>query len=426
MVKKKGRFGLAVILSTALVLAMGPAPSLDLFATGKSDLSWAMEGTVEEKEAPPEAGVTMFVNETTYWVDGDEREMDFAPFIEDGRTFVPVRFAAREFGLEADWGPKDTLTEWVRLFDEDIDILITIGEKEITVIEAVNIEGDAERTVESDVPAQIVNGRTVLPLRAVGEILGADFDWGPKEELTEWVNFSYEEEKEELIGKKIEYDNEVEGLEGTVIKVLDENDNVIFEYTHEEFIAWAEDNWEDIFEETPAFHEERPIYPENLSYFEDTATLDPSGKKFAFSVHDYFAAAQMSFVGVVNLETGETELVNEENRGGIEEFSWSPEGNYLTYALNTAKAARLYLTNDNINAMSKEFTIGEEELREVLNEDEYPTFLPFFRELEWKEDESRLEFITNAPEDKEAEEIKWSIHPAGDDLIKEDVFGPGP
>lgn len=179
----------------------------------------------------------MFVGETTYWINGEESEMDFAPFIEEGRIFVPIRFAAREFGLEADWGLEDALTEWVRLFAEDINISITIGEKEITVIEIVGIEGDEKRTIESDVPAQIVNGRTVLPLRAVGGILGAEFDWGPKEEPTEWVNFSYDEK--EKIGERIEYANEVEGFGGEVIKVLDENDNVIFEYTCEEFIAWG-------------------------------------------------------------------------------------------------------------------------------------------------------------------------------------------
>lgn len=84
------------------------------------------------------------------------------------------------------------------------------------------------------------------------------------------------------------------------------------------------------------FYQDYPVYPENLSCFEDTAALSPCGKKFAFSVSDYYAATHMSFVGVVNLETGEVDLVDEENRGRIEKFCWSPEGNCLAYALNTA------------------------------------------------------------------------------------------
>lgn len=162
----------------------------DRYSTILQGVSLDVTAKEEDKKIPPETGVTMFIGETAYWVDGEEKEMDFAPFIENGRTFVPLRFVAEEFGLYADWGPKDSLTEWVKLFGEDVEIYITIGEKEITVIEIVGIEGDKERIVTSDVPAQIKNGRTVLPLRAVGEILGAKFDWGPREDVTEWVNFS--------------------------------------------------------------------------------------------------------------------------------------------------------------------------------------------------------------------------------------------
>ena len=140
---------------------------------------------VEDVEVePPTEGVTMFVGSTTYWMDGVEAEMDFAPFIEGGRTFVPVRFVAERFGLEADWGPKDTRTEWVSLTAENVDIMITIGETDIQVT-----ENGVERTVESDAAAQIRTGRTVLPLRAVGEILGAEFDYHPKDAPVVWVNF---------------------------------------------------------------------------------------------------------------------------------------------------------------------------------------------------------------------------------------------
>lgn len=69
--------------------------------------------------------------------------------------------------------------------------------------------------------------------------------------------------------------------------------------------------------------------------------------------------------------------------------------------------------------MTKEFTLEEEDLREALNAEEYSFFLPLFRNLAWDEDESRLKFISNAPVDKEAEEIKWSIEPSGDDLTRE-------
>ena len=134
---------------------------------------------------PDPAVVMMWIGSTTYTVDGVEGQMDVAPFIENDRTFVPVRFIAEALGAEADWGPEDALTEWVTLTRGDMVVTLTIGSNIITVT-----DGDETYTVMSDVAAQIVNDRTFLPARAVGEIFGAEFDWGPKDALTEWVSFT--------------------------------------------------------------------------------------------------------------------------------------------------------------------------------------------------------------------------------------------
>jgi hypothetical protein len=111
--------------------------------------------------------------------------MDVAPFIQDGRTFVPVRFIGEAFGAELDWEPKDAATEKVFITRDDIEVTITIGEYVIEVVR----DGETESVV-SDVAAFIQDGRTFLPLRAIGEIFGAEFDWGPKDAETEWVSFS--------------------------------------------------------------------------------------------------------------------------------------------------------------------------------------------------------------------------------------------
>ena len=116
-------------------------------------------------------------------VNDAEHLLDAAPFIENGRTFVPVRFIAETFGAEADWSPKEGLTETVTLTKGSMVVTLTIGFPVITITENGTV-----RTVTADVAAQIVNGRTYLPLRAVGEIFGATFDWRPKESRTEWVS----------------------------------------------------------------------------------------------------------------------------------------------------------------------------------------------------------------------------------------------
>ena len=73
-------------------------------------------------------------------VDGNVTELDAPAFIEEGRTFVPVRFLAEAFGAEADWTPKDAPVETVTLTTDDMEIVIGIGDEFLTVTK----DGEAE------------------------------------------------------------------------------------------------------------------------------------------------------------------------------------------------------------------------------------------------------------------------------------------
>lgn len=48
-----------------------------------------------------------------------------------------------------------------------------IGEKEVLV--------EGEESIELDVPAEIVNDRTMIPLRAVAEIFDMNVEWSQEE-----------------------------------------------------------------------------------------------------------------------------------------------------------------------------------------------------------------------------------------------------
>ncbi len=136
-------------------------------------------------EDPKTDTIMMWIGSTTYSINGMEGEMDVAPFIENDRTFVPVRFITEALGAAADWGPQDALTAWVTLTRSDMSVTLTIGSNIILVT-----DGGMTYTVKSDAAAQIVNDRTFLPARAVGEIFGSRFDWGPKDRMTEWIRFN--------------------------------------------------------------------------------------------------------------------------------------------------------------------------------------------------------------------------------------------
>ena len=116
------------------------------------------------KADKPGAGkVTLFIGQLGAMVDGKASLLDVAPFIKDGRTFVPVRFIAEALGAEVKY---DAATQVVTATRGDDVVVLTIGSNVMTV------NGEAEVT---DVAPFITEGnRTVLPFRAVAEAFGAE------------------------------------------------------------------------------------------------------------------------------------------------------------------------------------------------------------------------------------------------------------
>ncbi|MCL2225481.1 MAG: copper amine oxidase N-terminal domain-containing protein [Defluviitaleaceae bacterium] len=133
-------------------------------------------------------------SDTTVYLNGERLEFDVPPQIIDGRAMVPMRAIFETLGLNVQWLP---------------DIQFIVAYEELTVIGAVRINmrvgtsgmrvetlraftggGDGEdttqayefdeRDIEFDVPPQIVDGRTLVPLRAISEALGADVEWNSR------------------------------------------------------------------------------------------------------------------------------------------------------------------------------------------------------------------------------------------------------
>lgn len=90
---------------------------------------------------------------------------DAQAILKDGSTLLPVRSVSTALGCEVIW---DNETKTASIDKDDTSVNITIGQKEITV----NNKKQAIST-----PAQIVNGRTYVPLHALGEALECDITW---------------------------------------------------------------------------------------------------------------------------------------------------------------------------------------------------------------------------------------------------------
>ena len=104
-------------------------------------------------------------------LNGTQLSFDVPPQIIDGRTMVPVRKIFEAQGASVDWIEEKNLV--IAGYKTDI-ISLRIGEKSFLVTDAVN---NKTRIVELDVPAQIIDGRTLVPARAISEALGNKVDW---------------------------------------------------------------------------------------------------------------------------------------------------------------------------------------------------------------------------------------------------------
>lgn len=90
---------------------------------------------------------------------------DVYPFIENNRTYVPIRFIAEELGYDVAWDGKE---KKVTITNEGNSVELKIDSKEM------KING---KTVNLDAPARLRDDRTFVPLRAIAEAFGINVDW---------------------------------------------------------------------------------------------------------------------------------------------------------------------------------------------------------------------------------------------------------
>jgi hypothetical protein len=92
-------------------------------------------------------------------------KMEQLPIIENDRVLVPFRAIFEALNAEVEWNGE---TQTVTASKGDVVLSFQIGKQEMY------ING---KMVQLDVLPQIVNGRTLVPIRAISEGLGASVDW---------------------------------------------------------------------------------------------------------------------------------------------------------------------------------------------------------------------------------------------------------
>lgn len=98
-------------------------------------------------------------------IDGEEVTFDVSPMIDNGRTLVPLRAIFEKMGATVSW---DDAAKTATAVKGGLTVVVTIGSTSPTINGVVK---------PIDVPAKIVNGRTLAPMRFVCEAFGGTVSW---------------------------------------------------------------------------------------------------------------------------------------------------------------------------------------------------------------------------------------------------------
>jgi len=108
-------------------------------------------------------------DEVTVYVNGRKVHFDQPPIIQNGRTLVPVRATCEAMDIVVDWTQE---IQEVQLTKDNKEFSMRIGQSRYYT----NKYGEGVYDY-FDVPPQIINGRTLLPIRAIAEFFGYDVAW---------------------------------------------------------------------------------------------------------------------------------------------------------------------------------------------------------------------------------------------------------
>ena len=90
---------------------------------------------------------------------------DEPPIIENGSTLVPMRFLFEQMGADVEW-------------DSETQTATATLDNTVVTFSIDNINEEVNKTSATmDVPARLINGKTMVPLRFLSENMGYNVDW---------------------------------------------------------------------------------------------------------------------------------------------------------------------------------------------------------------------------------------------------------
>lgn len=156
-------------------------------AIDKASNSRVLDITIT-REAVKQTIIKLTIGSKKALVNEEVLNLDVAPFIEEDRTFVPLRFIAESFQAKVDWNSE------IKKIDITLEHPLIKKKIELKINSKIAYINGKETTLDVS-PFIIPPGRTVVPLRFIAESFDSKVEWEPlvkniiitfpKDELTE-------------------------------------------------------------------------------------------------------------------------------------------------------------------------------------------------------------------------------------------------
>ncbi|NLV16697.1 MAG: hypothetical protein GXY50_05785 [Syntrophomonadaceae bacterium] len=168
--RKAPAWALAASCLMAILILFSPMTALALnLSIDPSKISLS-DNNSQTTDPATDTVLIFTIGSSTYTVNGVPQAMDVSPTIIEGRTLLPIRFAATPLNADVGWdgtARKATVSVGTDLME------LWIGQSN-ALVNGKTVPIDADNP---NIKPLIINGRTMLPLRFVTENLGCDVQW---------------------------------------------------------------------------------------------------------------------------------------------------------------------------------------------------------------------------------------------------------
>lgn len=136
---------------------------------------------------------------TNYFVTLNGVKQNVTPIVQNGTTLLPVATVGKLVGYSATWNNK---SKSGTLENPPMKVAFKLGSRSLTVYEK-----DTDYQIKMTEPVKVINGKTYLPLRAVGEALGMKVGYNGKTKEISLNNKSKSTKKPAQKSFNIDYNN---------------------------------------------------------------------------------------------------------------------------------------------------------------------------------------------------------------------------